>query len=152
MDDIVPEGLRLKLAGDIYDITTTGSRDFGDSTITIKIPYDPDKIAVGEAPVINYYDEENGAWTALETTAEQGVDGKWYAMVKVNHLTIFAIFSTAVPEPVPPQKVIKLTIGSTQATVDGQPYTLDAAPFVDARADRTLVPIRFVSEALSAEV
>jgi len=152
VDDIVPQGLRLKMAGDIYDITTTGSRDFGDSTITIKIPYDPDEIAAGETPVNNYYDEETGAWTALETTVEQDADGKWYAVVRVNHLTEFAVFSAAVVEPAQPQKVIKLTIGSTEATIDGQPYTLDAAPFVKPEVSRTLVPLRFVSEALGTLV
>jgi hypothetical protein len=33
---------------------------------------------------------------ALETSVEQDpVSGKWYAVVKVNHLTRFAVFSTA---------------------------------------------------------
>jgi hypothetical protein len=49
-------------------------------------------------------------------------------------------------------KVIKLTIGQVAAVADGKSYTLDAAPYVDPAANRTLVPIRFVSEALGAEV
>jgi hypothetical protein len=36
--------------------------------------------------------------------------------------------------------------------VDGQPYTLDAAPFIDPASDRALGPVRFISEALGAEV
>jgi len=45
---------------------------------------------------------------------------------------------------------ISLHIGSTQATVNGQPQTLDVAPFeVGAR---TLVPLRFVAQALGANV
>ncbi|MGI6434690.1 MAG: stalk domain-containing protein [Syntrophomonadaceae bacterium] len=151
-DNIIPEGLRLKLGSDTYEITTTGERDFGDNTITIKIPYDPGKIAAGEVPAINYYDDETGEWTALETTVEQGPDGKWYAVVRVNHLTKFAVFSTAVQEPVQPPKVIKLTIGSTEATIDGEPYTLDAAPFIKPEVSRTLVPLRFLGEALGATV
>jgi hypothetical protein len=47
-------------------------------------------------------------------------------------------------------KTISLTIGSTQATVNGQPTTLDVAPFVVSQ--RTLVPLRFVSESLGAIV
>ncbi len=43
-----------------------------------------------------------------------------------------------------------LTIGSTEALVNGQPVTLDVPAFV--KHGRTLVPIRFVSEALSANV
>ncbi len=55
-------------------------------------------------------------------------------------------------EPVKDSKVIKLTIGKLTAGIDGKPYTLDAAPYVNINAGRTLVPIRFVSEALGAGV
>jgi hypothetical protein len=45
---------------------------------------------------------------------------------------------------------ISLQIGSTQATIDGQPQTLDVAPFIVGAS--TYVPLRFVSEALGASV
>ncbi len=45
---------------------------------------------------------------------------------------------------------VSLHIGSTQATVDGQPQTLDVAPFVVGAS--TYVPLRFVSQALGASV
>lgn len=45
---------------------------------------------------------------------------------------------------------VQVRIGSTQATVDGQSRTLDQAPFLIGA--RTLVPLRFVSEALGASV
>jgi Copper amine oxidase N-terminal domain len=45
---------------------------------------------------------------------------------------------------------ISLTIGSTQATVGGQPETLDVAPFIVAST--TFVPLRFISQALGATV
>lgn len=41
---------------------------------------------------------------------------------------------------------IQLTVGQTQATINGQAYTIDAKPFL--HNDFTLVPVRFVSEAL----
>ena len=47
-------------------------------------------------------------------------------------------------------RTVSLQIGSTQATVDGQPQTLDQAPFVEG--SRTLVPLRFVAQALGASV
>jgi hypothetical protein len=47
-------------------------------------------------------------------------------------------------------RTVSLTIGSTQAVVDGQPQTLDVAPFVVG--SRTLVPLRFVAQALGATV
>jgi hypothetical protein len=45
---------------------------------------------------------------------------------------------------------ISLHIGSNQATVDGQSQTLDEAPFVVG--SRTLIPLRFVAQALGAAV
>jgi Copper amine oxidase N-terminal domain len=47
-------------------------------------------------------------------------------------------------------RTISLTIGSTTAVVNGQQQTLDVAPFVIG--DRTLVPLRFVAQALGAQV
>lgn len=45
---------------------------------------------------------------------------------------------------------ISLHIGSTQATINGSPQTLDVAPFIIGAS--TYVPLRFVSEALGAGV
>lgn len=45
---------------------------------------------------------------------------------------------------------ISLQIGSTNATVNGQSQTLDSPPFVEG--SRTLVPLRFVAQALGANV
>ncbi len=45
---------------------------------------------------------------------------------------------------------ISLRIGSTQATVNGQPQTLDVAPFIVGES--TYVPLRFISEALGDSV
>lgn len=45
---------------------------------------------------------------------------------------------------------VELTIGSLHATVNGQDRTLDVP--AQLHSDRTLVPLRFVSEALGAEV
>jgi hypothetical protein len=45
---------------------------------------------------------------------------------------------------------VSLHIGSQQATVDGQPQTVDVAPFIIGAS--TYVPLRFVSQALGATV
>jgi hypothetical protein len=47
-------------------------------------------------------------------------------------------------------RTVSLTIGSTQATVNGQSQILDVAPFVVA--SRTLVPLRFIAQSLGAAV
>lgn len=45
---------------------------------------------------------------------------------------------------------VHLVIGSTSASVNGQPISMDVAPF--SIAGRTLVPLRFVAQALGANV
>ena len=60
--------------------------------------------------------------------------------------------SNDVQESVKDSKIIKLTIGKLEAGVNGEPYALDGAPFINADAGRTLVPVRFISEAMGAEV
>ncbi|HUA08495.1 MAG TPA: copper amine oxidase N-terminal domain-containing protein [Candidatus Acidoferrales bacterium] len=47
-------------------------------------------------------------------------------------------------------RVISLRIGSTSAVVDGRTQALDAPPFIEG--SRTLVPLRFVAQALGASV
>ena len=60
---------------------------------------------------------------------------------------------TGVTEPATASgKVIILRIGQTEATIDGQPYVLEVAPYIQPEAQRTLAPLRFVSEALGATV
>lgn len=47
-------------------------------------------------------------------------------------------------------RTVSLNIGSEQATVDGQPQTMDVAPFIVS--ETTFVPLRFISQALGASV
>lgn len=47
-------------------------------------------------------------------------------------------------------KVVELTVGSNTATVNGKEVTLEVPPTI--RSDRTLVPLRFISEALDCYV
>jgi len=61
-------------------------------------------------------------------------------------------FHYRVVEEEPGARTIILTIGKEEALVDGEPFILDAAPYINAAAGRTLVPLRFVSEALQAGV
>lgn len=47
---------------------------------------------------------------------------------------------------------IFLTIGQKTATVNGKIKTMDVEPYIDANTGKNMVPLRFVSEALGAEV
>ena len=46
---------------------------------------------------------------------------------------------------------VTLSAGNTKATVNGKEYNMDAAPYITAKG-RTMVPLRFASEALSVGV
>ena len=44
-----------------------------------------------------------------------------------------------------------MTIGSTSYTVNGTPQTMDAEPYINSD-NRTMVPLRFLAEALGCDV
>lgn len=54
--------------------------------------------------------------------------------------------------PPKPDTVLKLTIGTSAAIVNGTLTALDCAPFIDKSTNRTLVPFRFIGEALGGVV
>lgn len=73
-------------------------------------------------------------------------------MKKVLYFVLIAVFvvGSVLPLYGASQRTITLSIGSAKCTVDGQEQSMDVAPFV--QDGRTFVPIRFVSEALGANV
>jgi hypothetical protein len=64
----------------------------------------------------------------------------------------------SVPVPVNPEPAaafdlqITLTVGSKETLVNGKTQIIDAEPFIDTVANRTMVPIRFISENMGAKV
>jgi len=50
----------------------------------------------------------------------------------------------------PITRAIRFTIGSNDLTIAGVPHTIDVAPFIDPVYERTMIPLRAVSEALGA--
>jgi len=49
-------------------------------------------------------------------------------------------------------RTIRFAIGNMVYAIDGTPHTNDVAPFIDPAYNRTMIPLRAVSEALGAEV
>lgn len=47
---------------------------------------------------------------------------------------------------------ISLTIGQKKATVNGKPNTMDVAPYLDPDSGKAMIPLRYVSESLGAQV
>lgn len=58
---------------------------------------------------------------------------------------------TPPPPPPPGQQVLELTINSETYRLNGAPGTLDATPFLSAE-NRTMVPFRFIGQAMGATV
>lgn len=56
--------------------------------------------------------------------------------------------------PVVEKKTITvvLKVGSNEALIDGKKEQLEAMPYIDPNSNRTLVPLRFISEAFGAKV
>ncbi len=48
--------------------------------------------------------------------------------------------------------VLKLKVGLNIAYINGRKVSLDTPPFIDSKSNRTLVPVRFISEAFGAKV
>jgi hypothetical protein len=66
------------------------------------------------------------------------------------HLGASVVYSNGQINATAGRTTVQLQVGSTQATVNGQPTTLDAPPFLVG--GRLLVPLRFISQALGASV
>ena len=50
------------------------------------------------------------------------------------------------------KRTLVLTINSDSASINGVATTLDAKPFIEVKLNRTLVPLRFISETMGAKV
>ncbi|MDD5944838.1 MAG: stalk domain-containing protein [Clostridia bacterium] len=83
--------------------------------------------------VIDVVDQGNGEYTFRMPSTKVNID---------------AYFTTAKPEAA--EKTMILTIGETAAEVNGEYVENDVAPVI--RNERTMLPVRFVAEALGAEV
>jgi hypothetical protein len=66
------------------------------------------------------------------------------------HLGATVVYANGQINATRDRRQISLNVGSTQATVAGQPVTIDEAPFIIGAS--TYVPLRFVAQALGAEV
>ncbi len=97
----------------------------------------------------------DGTEEDIVPVAVTGADGKTYLEIAVDRFSTFILYKAAKPvEPpvTPTEKTIVLTVGKQGASIDGKAYQMDATPYVQANTGRTLVPIRFVTEAIGAKV
>lgn len=71
---------------------------------------------------------------------------------KLNSEVVTFSYRVADQSPEDSNLLVILTVGKKPASINGAAYLLDAEPFINADAGRTLVPVRFISEALGARV
>jgi hypothetical protein len=78
----------------------------------------------------------------------------------VFQIQIPAPIVTATPRPIPvtppvgqpAQVILKVTMNKLQYTVNGVPMMFDVAPYLDTKANRSMIPMRFIAEAFGAVV
>ena len=67
-------------------------------------------------------------------------------------MTGWGFFRLPNPETGERMREIVLQIDNNVAIVDGEPVTIDQAPYIDPRSDRTVVPLSFIGRQLGADV
>ncbi len=112
----------------------------GTVTVTLDLS-DLDLTGIDTNRLAVFHRLPDGTWVEEESTFDPASKTLTFT---TGSFSLFAVMEKA--------RVITLTVGQVEAAVDGRPYTLEAAPFIKAEAARTLVPVRFVSEALGAWV
>jgi hypothetical protein len=70
----------------------------------------------------------------------------------VDKFSTFAVIKVPEAARIGEPLEIKLIIGQLNASVNGESRTLDAEPFLKPEINRTMVPVRFIGEALGVEV
>ncbi|MFZ7102917.1 MAG: stalk domain-containing protein [Peptococcaceae bacterium] len=134
-----PEGT----VGISYSHTFTVSGGKKDYTFAVTSGTLPEGLNLAAGGVLSGTPREAGTYKYTITVTDGKGRTSRYAFVQV--------IQAGGGVPVPEQE-INLTIGSRAASVNGRPYILNAEPFLVAEVNRTLVPIRFIGEALGAEV
>ena len=140
-----------------YAISAPSKSENGSVSISPKNAAEGERVTITVVPKKGYaldkltVLDKNGKEMKLK---EQG-GGKFTFTMPASKVEIKAVFKEVASEPAPPkqeirQAVVQMQIGSRLLISDGAVSQKDAAPVI--RNNRTLVPIRFITEALGGEV
>jgi uncharacterized repeat protein (TIGR02543 family) len=121
-----------------------------DGTVSISVSYS------GQLPVTVWLLTEDGELVQLVSSFDEE---SGLVTFNTSQLGVFLIgygsFDVVIP-PTPPilpeQTIARFVIGIELYTIDGVPHFNDAAPFLDAMYNRTMMPLRAVANALNVEV
>lgn len=147
---------QFKLVDNIYEITiSAGKKEFtfkDDETVTAELPVPASarKLAGQGKLTVGYYNPTEKKWEDMNATYNEKKNTMAFT---TSHFSKYAVLEkTAQADVMRKPAVIKLTLGQVEAQLNGYKYSLDAKPFLDTEVNRTLVPVRFVSEALGCKV
>lgn len=146
----VPEAAGAEIVGTPTEINTSIQ---GSTTVTlpltgITLPDNTEERAVFLESLAIFAIHSDGEKKVIAGTINYDANGNPTSIsFAVDKFSTFTVIKTPAVK-----KQIRLTIGRLDSTVDGKPYTMDAAPFINQLVNRTLVPVRFVSEMLKANV
>lgn len=140
-----------------YAVSAPSKSENGSVSISPKNAAEGERVTITVAPKKGYalnkltVLDKNGKEMKLK---DKG-DGKFTFTMPASKVEIEVVFKEAASEPAPPkqetrQAVVQMQIGSRLLISDGAVSQKDAAPVI--RNNRTLVPIRFITEALGGEV
>jgi len=139
---------------EIKIVSPTNFQVFIDSNIFVRgvvSPTSDTKLEINGAEVSF---DENGAFEFALTLGNEGMNV--INVVARHNLSGKQVSTTIVVyyKPVVMKKEITvvLNIGKKEAMVDGEKRILDVAPYIDSTTNRTLVPLRFISEAFGGKV
>lgn len=134
-----------------------------DGTLTVTLPYN------GPFPASAWYLAADGTREPRPSTYDAQNNTITFT---TSHLSVYivgfdvAAATATIATPVEPvqqpvqeialtpttQTLIRLAIDNMTYTINGIPHVSDVAPFIDPESDRTMIPIRLVSERLGAQV
>lgn len=127
----------------VYEAKEINTNFSGETKLRFKAPQDVDPAKL-KIKVIH----SNGTIEEIIPTIVTDKQGNTYLEFTINSFSTFIIY-----KPAPKAKTtIKLTIDKALVTVNNTEINLDATAFIKDTTNRTLVPVRFVSEALGSKV
>lgn len=137
----MPVTAMWELYDSFYDVSTDGK---------VFVPNSDREVYLGNHQMTIIGWTKNNEWVVLNSWGKDcGFKGLYYIPFEYKPLQSYGVTDTIFPSKVK-AKNIKLKIGSSIMVADGKVIALDSPPIIEN--DRTLVPLRAVSETLGAIV
>lgn len=127
---------------------------FNDKNISVKGIVSPATDVTVTANGINAIINSDGSFECVIQVEKEGINA--VNIIATHNVSRRSVTKNIIvvykPVILKKQITIVLKVGSKDAFVDGEKKMLDVAPYVDPNSNRTLVPLRFISEAFGATV